>query len=379
MSASQPSNFLAQKALDAAALLTQAQERGGIRVVIEFEPTLEEREVRPDDESINRVKESIRLRQNEILARHFGDPNNPRPAPGFERSLKRGTISPFFAINVTAVELEQLASDSEVSRINLDRAYYLKLFNSVPMIGMNYPNGGAYAGGATGAGQVIAIVDSGVQKDHPFITSTTVIAEACFSTTSSIDNSTTLCPDGTQRQIGPGSGANCSTSDDCFHGTHVAGIAAGFNTSANSPGGGPPNGVAKDARLVAVQAFSASSDLNTCTGFGNIPCIISHVSDQVLALDWLYEESATFGSLASVNMSLGSRQLFYTNCAGDQDVQLFKNSVARLRSIQVATILATGNESAMSAIAKPACVSNTVRVFSTTKDDHISIFSICLL
>jgi subtilisin family serine protease len=52
------------------------------------------------------------------------------------------------------------------------------LADSVPLIGADV----AWAAGYSGAGQAVAILDTGVDKTHPFLTGK-VIAEACFSST----------------------------------------------------------------------------------------------------------------------------------------------------------------------------------------------------
>jgi uncharacterized membrane protein len=374
-SCAQPSPALLQKAKEAAAMSAIAEQTGSIRIIVEFTPLLRGDEMRPEPAVLDRVKAYVRSTQDEILIRHFGSASSPRQAAGFDRNLKRATISPMFSINVTKAEMEALAADPQVLFINQDVADPLNLVNSVPMIGMNNPNGGAYAKGATGAGQAVAILDTGVQTSHPFITASKVIAEACFSTTESIGNATSLCRNGVPNETGPGSGANCTGAEGCFHGTHVAGIAAGFNTSLNSPGGGPNYGVAKDAKIISIQVFSLVNNLQRCGSLANTPCVLSYRTDQILALDWLFENSPLFGvKVAAANMSLGGGQ-YFTNCDNDQDAIGTKASIDRLKSQLIATVIATGNDSFTGSIGKPACISSAVRVSSSTKDDHVSVFS----
>ena len=60
----------------------------------------------------------------------------------------------------------------------------------------------AWAAGFDGTGWAVAILDTGVDNVHPFL-SGKVLEEACFSANSS-------CPDGSTTQIGPGAGVPCT-------------------------------------------------------------------------------------------------------------------------------------------------------------------------
>jgi subtilisin family serine protease len=239
----------------------------------------------------------------------------------------------------------------------------------VPLIGMTEP-GGPYAVGATGQNKAIAVLDSGVQTNHPFITQAKVIAEACFSTASEA-RTRTVCPNGLNTQTGTGAGINCpSTLGGCDHGTHVAGIAVGNNTNINA--GGPPNGVAKDAKLVAVQVFSQwnfQSDCNTMPA----PCARYWQSDSGAALDWVYANMASLPggvALVSVNMSL-VEQLTSSNC----DTDFRKPVIDNLRAAGVVTVISAGNDGATSQVTFPSCISTAVSVGATTKDDIIWDYS----
>src|SRR5204862_771645 len=96
------------------------------------------------------------------------------------------------------------------------------LAQSVPLVQGDQ----AWSAGYDGTGRVVAIVDTGVDKSHPFLLNK-VVAEACFSSFAA-GHSTSLCPNGQSQQIGVGAGVPCGPLNlGCWHGTHVAGIAAG--------------------------------------------------------------------------------------------------------------------------------------------------------
>src|SRR5262249_39364770 len=153
-------------------------------------------------------------------------------------------------------------------RIHEDRLAHPHLIQSVPLIGMTGPDGGAYGFGATGQGQAIAILDTGVQSSHPFITAAKVVAEACFS--NSAGTGVSLCPNGQRSQTGRGAAdptvPACQNMFLCSHGMAVAGIAAGLNSTPGNPAGSPANGVARNASIVAVQVFTRFDDDAICGG-----------------------------------------------------------------------------------------------------------------
>lgn len=80
--------------------------------------------------------------------------------------------------------------------------------------------------GLFGVGQTVAILDTGVEKTHPFLMGK-VVSEACYSTNNAdLSSERPVCPGGVTNSTAPGSGVNCAISG-CDHGTHVAGIVGG--------------------------------------------------------------------------------------------------------------------------------------------------------
>ena len=200
---------------------------------------------------------------------------------------------PYLAFEVDSPALAALYADKAVTSVDLDELVAPDLAESVPLIGAT----NAWTAGYTGAGWTVAILDSGVDSSHPFLTGK-VVSEACYSTTSAADGSTTVCPNGQAVQEGAGAGVNCSASiAGCGHGTHVAGIAAG-----HSYGAVTFSGVAKDASIIAIQVFSRYDDWSHCTS--GPPCLQAYTSDIIKGLERVYTLRASY-SIAAVNMSLG--------------------------------------------------------------------------
>jgi subtilisin family serine protease len=229
----------------------------------------------------------------------------------------------------------------------------------------------AHSSGYDGTGWTVVILDTGVQSDHPYFTGR-IVDGACFSTTSGT-TSTTVCPNGQSTSSGvPGmtgvsAGTNCPTTTyGCDHGTHVAGIAAGKNYT-----GGPGyEGVAKGANIIAVQVFSQFTG-TTCTNAGvTSPCAFTYTTDQLAALQYVYSTWSVSYSIASINMSLGGGQ---NTVACDSDSR--KTTIDNLRSINIATVIASGNSGYTAAIAAPACISTAVSVGSTTDADAVASYS----
>lgn len=366
----QVSALLAQKSPDATELADIAGKTGYVRIIVEFPGPVPADQLRPEPAQLASVKQQIAAMQDAIVASHFGSATNPLPGHGFQRGLLRFAINPMFAVNVTRTELEALAADPRIVRVHLDRPSPPLLLQSVPLIGM--PK--TYGFGATGAGQGVAVLDTGVQSKHEFLAGK-VVMEACFSNSGGGGGGVSLCPDGQPKETGTGAAdptrGNCIAGDSnlCTHGTHVAGIAAGKTTNAGD--GKPSNGVARDAKIVAVQVFTRFDDAAHCKG--QRPCVLTILSDQISAFEWVFQHAlipSAGAKLASVNMSLGSGK-FTGNC----DNSPLKPSIDLLKGVGVATVIAAGNNGFTDAISTPACISTAVAVGSTDKTDNISNFS----
>ena len=248
------------------------------------------------------------------------------------------------------------ASGFWVKRVMPDTLNRPTLAQSVPLIGGTQ----AWTMGYDGTGTVVAIVDTGVQSSHPFLAGK-VVEEACFSSTVS-GQSTSVCPNGQSQQLGAGAGVNCPVSD-CWHGTHVAGIAAG-----NGAGAGVTfSGVARGARIMAVQVFSRFNDATNCGG--SPPCVLAYTSDIIAGLERVYAMRNTW-NIAAANMSLGGAAST-TFCDSDPTKPIIDN----LRAAGIATVIASGNDGSRNSVSAPGCISTAISVGATTKSDVVASFS----
>jgi subtilisin len=254
---------------------------------------------------------------------------------------------PLLALEVGSIglnALQALVSQGLVAQVQKDEILRPSLAQSTPLIGDPY----AWRAGLDGTGMVIAVLDSGVDKTHPFLAGK-VVEEACYSSEGD-------CPNGQTSQTGPGAGVPCTYTRDCDHGTHVAGIAAG--------NGERFSGVAKGANLMSVQVFSRAGK-----GMG------IYDADLIKGLEQVYLLHNTY-NFAAVNMSLGGGR-FSSHCDSD----LAKPAIDNLRSVGIASIAAVGNNGYTNALASPACISTAVSVGCTedgsgrTTADRVCSFS----
>jgi subtilisin family serine protease/uncharacterized membrane protein len=277
-----------------------------------------------------------------------------------------GTL-PLMALEASPDALRMLASlRGIVADVQEDVPAPPALAGSIPVINASE----VWSAGYDGAEQIVAILDTGVQKTHPFLGGR-VIAEACFSSTFTPDGATSLCPGGAETSLAPNSALPCEVPGaDCKHGTHVAGIAAGSGASFS--------GVARGASIIAIQVFSrfpASHPL--C---GGTACVLTYSSDQIAALNYVHAQRQVFPGrrIAAANMSLGGGR-FTSPCLAD----VRRPVIDQLRAPHpsdptdpgVATVVSTGNDGYTNGVGAPACNPSAIPVASSTKSDAVSGFS----
>lgn len=284
--------------------------------------------------------------------------------PGL-RNVKNIAGLPLTAADVPHDLLTILLNDTGmVERIVEDTLSAPALSDSVPLIGAEQ----AVANGIAGADQIIAVLDTGADLNHPMLENK-IIEQACYSTTSQDSGgSETLCPGGVEEIVGEnGAAAECDLSiSGCGHGTHVTSIAAGdlYDNVV---------GVAHSANVIAINVFSKFTSNDTCARAGAgapAPCALTFTSDQIAGLQWISELSSRY-RISAVNMSI-SGGLYSEPCDASD---LRRESVDKLLELDVATVVAAGNNAKQAAIGAPACISTAIAVGSTTKIDKFSNFS----
>jgi subtilisin family serine protease len=265
---------------------------------------------------------------------------------------------PYVAMEVDADALTALESaGDDVVSVMEDKLVRLDLAQSAPLVQADQ----VWTAGYDGSGTMVAIVDSGVDRNHPFLGGR-VVEEACYSS-SVPGESQSVCPNGLEEQVGPGAAAPCSLAS-CMHGTHVAGIAAGNGSGASQTF----SGVATNAQIMAVQVFSEIIDTSFCGGAAS--CMGGYTSDVIAGLERVYAVALSGRNIVAVNMSLGEGA-FSAIC----DSEPYKPAIDNLRAIGIASIVASGNSYSTTSMGAPACVSSAVSVGSTTKTDAVSFFS----
>jgi subtilisin len=266
------------------------------------------------------------------------------------QTLREYETVPYVALKLTPEALRAVQGSPRATTIQEDVAVPVDLADSSPKV--QAPT--MWANNLTGGGKTIAVLDTGVDRFHPFLGGR-VVEEACYSSGSD-------CPNGQKTQTGTGSGAPCTYAAKCEHGTHVAGIAAG-----QDPGSVGFSGVARGANIMSVQVFHRATGTD-CTNANakEDPCTLSSVSDTMAAMQRVYQLRNTH-NFAAVNMSLGSGR-FTTNCDSDSRKAIIDN----LRAAGIATVVSAGNEGFADAVGAPACISSAIAVANTTKQDTIA-------
>lgn len=227
---------------------------------------------------------------------------------------QRYQLIPAVALEVDETSLRAIAARRDVTAIEADVGgvgHGITVDESLDLNGVTP----LLSVGADGSGMKVAILDSGIDTDHPDFAGR-IVAQACFCSG--------CCPGGSN-----------AAEDNNGHGTWVSGILAGNGDVA-------PRGALPAVQIVAVKVLDANQS------FQNLSSIIS-------ALDWV---RVNHPDVDAVNMSLGTAQLFSGVC--DSNSGSLTTAINNLRNIGAVVSASSGNQRSSSSMASPACISNVM-------------------
>lgn len=208
-----------------------------------------------------------------------------------------------------------------VAQIGLDRVNPYNLAEAIPVARIQQVRGS----GKHGKGVWVAVLDSGVDTNHPDLKKQ-IKAQQCFC-------SPGCCPNGSSRQSGKG-----SAEDDVGHGTLVTGVIA-------SKGKVAPRGAAMKAKVLAMKVgdFFGPRD-----------------SDVLAALDFILTEKP---EVAALNMSFGSINTWAGNCdKKGASNRAYSAAIKALRDIGITSFAGSGNAGSPGKMGSPACIGDVISV-----------------
>jgi subtilisin family serine protease len=274
-------------------------------------------------------------------------------APGSYRVVRRYDLLPFVALELSPEALAALERAGLAAQVHEDALEQLDLGTTTQVVEATETT----ALGFTGVGRRIAVLDSGVDADHPFLAGRvdTSVA-ACFTTND--------CANGI---FGPGVAEPCTytMSNACQHGTHVAGIAAGAN---GDPDSGPLiSGVAPGATIVPVKVLSKVAH-SSCAA-QDFFCPVSYQADVLAGL----EHVANLGNVDAVNMSFG-HGAYDAPCKGKEHFY-YQLATWLLVANGTAVVASSGNDGDVQGgkwgIKSPACVDGAISVGRVDNMDNV--------
>jgi hypothetical protein len=253
-------------------------------------------------------------------------------AQSFPRSLEVRRYYGSFSImagRVTREGLLALANRDDVDWITVDgvrRMHQSTAQYAQVLIHSDQTN----ALGITGAGQAIAVLDTGVDYTVPDL------GGGGFPNAKVVG--------------GRDFGDNDADPMDCEgHGTSVAAVAAG------------PTGVAPDAKIVALKVVKGTK------------CSEAQDSDIIAAIDWAVAQQATYG-IGVINLSFGGSPtdgLAHGYC--DSLYPQYATAIDSANAAGIVFVASSGNDALDNAIAAPACLSNALSVGAVYAETHAHV------
>lgn len=228
---------------------------------------------------------------------------------------------------VTSEGLDALAMHPDVVAVGPDARGGGNLDVSVPFIGADTVQDDL---GFTGAGVTVAVLDTGIDTDHPDLSDDIAPGAYHF-----LDQGAT---------VGPGA------EDDNGHGSNVSGIITAKGVVSS-------RGVAPDTDILAVKVLDATNS--------------GWLSDWTAGVDYVVTQASSLPHLCAINMSLGSFTL-YSDCPCDA-ANAFNLTLGM--AIQAAedagmvTFCSSGNNGSTTSMSAPACLASPHAVAAVYDQD----------
>ena len=229
---------------------------------------------------------------------------------------------PYIAARVNRAGLEKLLADANVAYVDVDEVWFAQTAQGIPLIHGDV----MHQLGFTGAGTAVAVIDTGVDYNHPTLGGGAIPNDKIVfgKDTANGDDDPIDCGD---------------------HGTAVASIIAGTPFQWSE---GPSffGGVAPDAKILA---YKASPD-DKCGTF--------HTSDVIAAVDDIIQKRDTY-NIVAINLSIGGSA---KSGPCDNTSTLYSKAIDDATQAGIAVLVAAGNEAEKDKLDTPACVSNAISV-----------------
>lgn len=248
-----------------------------------------------------------------------------------------------FSMEITSAELKELENNEMIKGIYDDPKIKTVLQQSAPMINATETWSFQVNGtNITGLGETVCIIDTGINYSHPALgncSTSDFISGNCAKVIGGYDF---------------GNDDN-DPYDYEGHGTHVAGIVA-----AN----GSINGVAHDARIVAIKVFSDAGSAS--------------MSDLKAGIDWCIDNATKYNisvitmSLAVVNSS--NSEIPYSVYCDSEYAGTLTDSINNAIAKNITVTIAAGNDLTgagdLGNITAPACIENATAIGGVNKSDY---------
>lgn len=170
---------------DSEALRREVQQQGRAQVIAKLDAAAKP-EVELDEQAKQTQRQEITRLQQDVL----------ESLDGHAVSVWTSQHEPIITAEVDAEGMERLLEHEAVRWVKKDQVDELHLSDSSELIGTPQ----AHEMGYSGAEQTIAVLDAGIDSDHPFL-SESVIGEACFSTHAPAQDIDAFCPDGSEQLV----------------------------------------------------------------------------------------------------------------------------------------------------------------------------------